>query len=310
MTEDESGSDGADLFPAEPFPGARREVESHRARVNPAATSPSYRLAFEDIDFLLRQDLRPVRLQLEMLKPELLQQEHGIRSTVAVFGSSRIPDPAAARRALDEAEAAARARPRDAAAARHLAVARRRMANSRYYEEARRLGHLITESGGGDMVVKTGGGPGIMEAANRGAADVGGKSIGLNIVLPMEQEPNPYVTPDLCFLFHYFAIRKMHFMARSKALVVFPGGFGTLDELFEAATLIQTGKIDPIPILLFGREYWERIINLDAMVGEGVISPEDLAIFTFVETADEAWSIIGDYGRADPDSGGDPPAGL
>ncbi len=285
-----------------PLPAARGDAGADApAAPRPQTTAPSYRLAFEDVEFLLRQDLRPVRLQLELMKPELLQQEHGIRSTIAVFGSARIPDPARAAKALAEAEAAAHADPRDAVAARRLAVARRTAANSRYYEEARRFAEIVGSTCVGeqvcDFVIKTGGGPGIMEAANRGAADAGGKSIGLNIVLPEEQGPNPYVTAELCFRFHYFAIRKMHFLTRARALVVFPGGFGTLDELFEAATLIQTGKIDPIPILMFGREYWERVINLDAMAGEGMIAPEDKNLFTFVETAEEAWSCIADFYR-------------
>lgn len=286
-----------------PFSTARREVSEtgepggSSAQVN----SPSYRLAFEDTDFLLRQDLRPVRLQLELLKPELLQREHGIKSTIAVFGSARIPEPAKAHALLAQVEEEARAHPRDRQLARKVAVARRVAANSRYYEEARRFAQIVSGTCAGenvcDFVVKTGGGPGIMEAANRGAADVGGKSIGLNIVLPMEQEPNSYITPELCFRFHYFAVRKMHFLTRAKALVVFPGGFGTLDELFEAATLIQTGKIDPIPILLFGREFWERILNLDAMISEGMVSPEERHIFTYVETAEEAWNRIAEFHR-------------
>jgi uncharacterized protein (TIGR00730 family) len=289
--------------PRGPFPTARQEVEreGQPEPASPQTAAPSYRLAFEDVDFLLRQDLRPVRLQLELLKPELLQQEHGIRSTIAVFGSARVPDPQRALVVLASAEAAARARPRDKNAARRVGIARRMVANSRYYEEARRFAQIVTRACVGehvsDFVVKTGGGPGIMEAANRGADDVGGKSIGLNIVLPMEQEPNAFITPELCFRFHYFAIRKMHFLTRAKALVVFPGGFGTLDELFEAATLIQTGKIDPIPILLFGREYWERVINIDAMIGEGMVSPGDKDIFTFVETAEEAWNYIAEFHR-------------
>lgn len=287
-----------------PFPTARREVAHAAGEPSPAsaqAASASYRLAFEDTDFLLRQDLRPVRLQLELLKPELLQQQHGIKSTVAVFGSARIPAPDVARAALAAAEAAQQERPKDRECARKLAVARRMMANSRYYDEARRFAAIVTSTCLNeevcDFVIKTGGGPGIMEAANRGADDAGGKSIGLNIVLPFEQEPNAYITPDLCFRFHYFAIRKMHFLTRSKALVVFPGGFGTLDELFEAATLIQTGKIERIPILLFGREYWERVINLDAMIAEGMIAPGDKDVFTFVETAEEAWGVIADFYR-------------
>lgn len=285
-----------------PFPSARDEVIAAPDEVVTAQTaSPAYKLAFADDDFLLRPDMRAVRLQLELLKPELLQQEQGIRSTVAMFGSARIPDPEVAKERLEKAETAARAHPRDKKVAHELTVARRMLANSRYYEEARRLAGIVTNTCIGehicDFVVKTGGGPGIMEAANRGAHEVGGKSIGLNIVLPMEQAPNPYVTPDLCFRFHYFAIRKMHFMIRVKALVVFPGGFGTLDELFEALTLIQTGKIEPIPVVMFGREYWERVINFDAMAMEGMIGPHDKELLTFVETAEEAWHIIADFYR-------------
>lgn len=288
---------------AAPFPTARAEAEilPEAGGVTAQTASPAYRLAFEDTDFLLRQDLRPVRLQLELLKPELMQQEQGIRSTVAVFGSARIPDPETAARRLAAAEAEAHGNPADRQAGRNLAIARRMMANSRYYEEARRLAQIVTNTCIGehvcDFVVKTGGGPGIMEAANRGATDLGGKSIGLNIVLPMEQSPNPYITPELCFRFHYFAIRKMHFLTRSKALVVFPGGFGTLDELFEALTLIQTGKIEPIPVLLFGREYWERVVNIDAMIMEGMISPDDKELITYVETAEEAWNLIAEFYR-------------
>jgi uncharacterized protein (TIGR00730 family) len=288
---------------ASPFPSARDDART-AAEVPPStpqALSPAFRLAYEDTDFLMRQDLRPVRLQLELLKPELLQQEQGIRSTVVVFGSARVLEPEAAAAALAEAESLAQANPADKRLARKLAIARRMAANSRYYEEARRFAGIVTgtcrEDAVCDFVIKTGGGPGIMEAANRGAADIGGKSIGLNIILPHEQGPNPYITPELCFRFHYFAIRKMHFLTRAKALVVFPGGFGTMDELFEAATLIQTGKIEPIPILLFGREYWERVINLDTMIGEGMIDVEDKSIFTFVETAEEAWSTIVDFHR-------------
>lgn len=286
-----------------PFPSAREEVALAQAPApdTPQTASPAYRLAFEDEDFLLRSDLRPVRLQLELMKPELLQQEQGIRSTIAMFGSARIPDPETAERHLVEAEGEARAKPNDKALARKVSVARRMLANSRYYEEARRLAQIVSNTCVGehvcDFVVKTGGGPGIMEAANRGAHDVGAKSIGLNIVLPMEQSPNRYITPELCFRFHYFAIRKMHFLIRVKALVVFPGGFGTFDELFEALTLIQTGKIEPIPVLLFGREYWERVINLDAMAMEGMIGPEDKELLTFVETAEEAWSLIAEFYR-------------
>ena len=285
-----------------PFPSARDEATQTGDEVVTAQTaSPAYRLAFADDDFLLRPDLRAVRLQLELLKPELLQQEHGIRSTIAMFGSARIPDPETAQTRLAAAEAHARAHPRDRKAAHAVTVARRMLANSRYYEEARRLGSIVSRTCVSDhvcdFVVKTGGGPGIMEAANRGAAEAGGKSIGLNIVLPSEQTPNAYVTPDLCFRFHYFAIRKMHFLIRVKALVVFPGGFGTLDELFEALTLLQTGKIEPIPVILFGREYWERVINFDAMIMEGMINPADKELLSFVETAEEAWNIVADFYR-------------
>jgi uncharacterized protein (TIGR00730 family) len=267
----------------------------------PQTLSPSYRLAYADWEFVWRDELRPIRLQLELLKAELIQQEHGIEATVVVFGSTRIPDPQTARRQLAEAEAAAAAAPDDAGRARRVAVARRIVAKSGYYEEARRLGRLVTDNcrNGGlcRWVVVTGGGSGIMEAANRGAFDVGGESIGLNIVLPHEQVPNPYITPALCFQFHYFAIRKMHFLMRAQALVAFPGGFGTLDELFETLTLIQTKKIVPVPVLLFGKAYWDRIVSFEAMVEEGTIAPEDLDLIQFVETAEEAWAII-DQARA------------
>ncbi len=280
-----------------PFPTARDDAElAERVELYPQTQSPAYRLAFKDIDFLLREDLRPVRLQLELLKPEVLLKEQGIRSTVAVFGSARITDRQCAEQQLADAEAAARANPGDARLARDVGIARRMLANTRYYEEARRLAQIVSSTCADrdqcDFVVLTGGGPGIMEAANRGADDVGAKSVGLNIVLPMEQAPNPYVTPELSLRFHYFALRKMHFLNRAKALVIFPGGYGTLDEMFEAATLVQTGKIERIPFLLFGKEYWERVINFDTMVSEGMITAADKDIFQFVETAEEAWHHI------------------
>ena len=239
-----------------PFPTARDDAEfAERVEDQPQTRHPSYRLAFKDVDFLLREDLRPVRLQLELLKPDLLLKEQGIRSTIAVFGSARITDREMAERRLAEAEAAARANPDNARLAHEVGTAHRMVANSHYYEEARRLAQMVSSTtadhGESDFVILTGGGPGIMEAANRGAADVGAKSIGLNIVLPTEQAPNPYVTPELSFRFHYFALRKMHFLTRAKALVMFPGEFGTLDEMFEAATLVQTGKIKPIPLPAF-----------------------------------------------------------
>ncbi len=292
-----------------PFPTARHEAEeeAHRALDTAQTRSPAFRLAFEDDDFLLRDEARPVRLQLELLKPEVLLQEQNIDSTVAVFGSARLPEPAAAEARLREVETLAREHPADAGLGRQVAVARRVLANSRYYEEARRFGALVSSKCGNDglcdFVILTGGGGGIMEAANRGAHDVGAQNVGLNIVVPAEQSPNRYITPELCFRFHYFAIRKMHFLTRAKALVVFPGGFGTLDELFEAATLIQTGKIEPIPFLLFGREYWRRVVNLDVMVEEGMIAPEDKHIFHFVETAEEAWQHIAAFYGV-PEGGG------
>lgn len=280
-----------------PFPTAEEDVSAASLTVDTVQTrSPSYRLAYTDEEFLLRDELRPVRLQLELLKPDLLQEERGIHSTIVVFGSSRIPDEKTAVERLEVAKKIAMATPADAALARSVTVATRILDNVKYYNEARELARLITEdSKQCEMVVITGGGPGIMEAANRGAVDAGGISIGLNIVLPFEQQPNPYITPELCFQFHYFAIRKMHFLKRARALVACPGGFGTLDELFETLTLIQTQKIKPVPIVLLGREYWQRIINFEAMVEEGVIGEQDLTLFQFVDTAEEAWVLIKKY---------------
>lgn len=289
--------------PARHDPNAADDAQTvaHLERT-PQTDSPSYRLAYIDTGFLERPELRPVRLQLELLKPELLQQEQGIDSTVVIFGSTRIPEPQRAARRLEEAEHLAAASPDDECLAAAVAVARRIAAKSVYYNEARRLAEIITRvsqhNGHRDFVVVTGGGPGIMEAANRGAADVGGKSIGLGIVLPHEEEPNPYVTPELCFQFHYFAVRKMHFLLRARALVAFPGGFGTLDELFETLTLIQTGKVPPVPVVLVGRAFWERIVNFPALAEEGVISTGDLNLISYAETAEEIWKIIGDFPAA------------
>jgi uncharacterized protein (TIGR00730 family) len=265
----------------------------------PQTRSPSYRLSFDDPDFLLRDELRPVRLQLELQKPELLLQEHNILSTIVVFGSARVPAPEDADCHCDEAEAALAADPDNAVLRRIVLAHRNQRDRCRYYEEARRFGRLVSEAAqtpsGRHYVIMTGGGPGIMEAANRGAMDAACVTVGLNISLPTEQKPNPYITPELCFQFHYFALRKMHLLMRAKALVVFPGGFGTLDEFFETLTLIQTGKIEHMPVLLFGEDYWRRIINFEAMVDEGVISPEDLHSFRFVASAEEAWSAITDF---------------
>ncbi|MGD8990501.1 MAG: TIGR00730 family Rossman fold protein [Desulfobacterales bacterium] len=276
------------------FVSAQDDAGSARLHADtPQSLSASYKLAYQDKDFILRDELRPVRLQLELLKPELILQEKHIESTVVIFGSARIPDPATAKARLVSAEAEYRENKSDHSLKKKVDMARRALANSKYYDEARKLGALISSNTGKDkMVVITGGGPGIMEAANRGAHEAGIPSIGMNIVLPFEQTPNPYITPELAFQFHYFAIRKMHLLMRARALAVFPGGFGTLDELFETMTLIQTQKVKPIPIVLFGKEFWERVINFNALVEEGTISLKDLDLFQYVESAEEAWKII------------------
>ncbi len=278
------------------FPKASDDARNSLRFVASAQTlSPTYKLAFDDPEFLLRDELRPVRLQLELLKPELVMEEQAIEGTVVMFGGARLPDAETAGLRLAAAEEKARQNP-GAESERQLAVARRVAAKTRYYEEARELARLVSETclrhGNKRLVVATGGGPGIMEAANRGAAEAGAKSIGFNIVLPHEQAPNPYISPELCFQFHYFAIRKMHFLIRARALAVFPGGYGTMDELFETLTLIQTRKIKPMPVILFGREFWERAVDFEFLVAEGVISPADLDIFRYVETAAEAWQFI------------------
>jgi uncharacterized protein (TIGR00730 family) len=263
------------------FPDAAQDAEAaaHIPRT-PQTEAPAYRLAFADPDFLRRQDLRPVRLQLELLKPELTLQEMGIVSTVVMFGGARIRPGGAQARTPAMAEL------------------------SRYYEEARAFARLCgaecMRRGGGEFVIATGGGPGVMEAGNMGADEAGAPSIGLNIVLPHEQAPNAYVTPDLSFNFHYFAIRKMHFLMRAAAITVFPGGFGTLDELFESLTLIQTGRMARVPFLLFGEAFWRRIIDFDALVEAGTIAEEDLDLLRFVETADEAWEALAPALRVPP----------
>ena len=278
------------------FPSAEDDASSARlSKDTPQTRSPSYRLAYTDDDFLLRDELRAVRLQLELLKPDLIQKEHDIDATVVIFGSTRIPEQNKANKQLERLEARLKQNPEEAGLATKVAIASRIANKSRYYDEARRLGQLITKANleeNYNVIVMTGGGPGIMEAANRGADDENGKTIGLNIVLPFEQCPNKYITPELSFQFHYFAVRKMHFLMRARALVAFPGGYGTLDELFETLTLIQTRKIKPLPVLLFGKSFWQKIINFDALVEEGTISVEDLEIFQYVETADETWEII------------------
>ena len=262
-----------------PFRDAHTDRQAAKgAPDTPQTRSPSYPLAFADDEFMCRDDLRPVRLQLELLKPELLMNEAGIESTIVLFGGARIPDP------VDK----------DKARTKTLAEL------SHFYDEARDFSRLMTEksiaSGGRENVIVTGGGPGVMEAGNRGAYDAGGASIGLNIVLPFEQAPNAYVTPDLSFNFHYFAIRKMHFLMRARAICVFPGGFGTLDELFESLTLIQTGRMERVPFLLFGRQFWDSIINWDVLSDAGTISADDLDLFRFVDTAQEAIDVIDTWG--------------
>lgn len=264
-----------------PLRDAQEDIEAVReAPDSPQGRSPAYRLAFADPDFIMRDELRPVRLQLELMKPELMMSEYGVESTVVLFGGARIPE----------------------SAHKNLARTETLAELSQHYDEARRLARIMTEraiaSGHRRDVIVTGGGPGVMEAGNRGAADAGGVSIGLNIVLPHEQMPNRYVTPDLCFNFHYFGIRKMHFLMRARAVVVFPGGFGTLDELFETLTLVQTGRMRRVPIVLFGEDFWRRIINWEALADAGTIAEEDLTLFRFVETAEEAVELIDNWPEA------------
>jgi uncharacterized protein (TIGR00730 family) len=284
----------------EPLPWNRpkpaEEDPEARARIEIIMNSKSYRRSDQDLDFLARDGMRSVRLQIDYLKPELLLEERGVKNAIVVFGSTRICETSAALRKVDHLTRELAAKPGDKEVLRRLAVAERTLAKSHYYEVARQFGRLVSEAitaeGDQHTVVVTGGGPGIMEAANRGAFDLGAKSVGLNISLPHEQYPNPYITPDLCFSFHYFAMRKMHFLLRAKALVAFPGGFGTFDELFEVLTLIQTRKIKPIPVVLVGESYWRKAVDFDFLVEEGVIEPEDRELFWFAETAEDIWSGI------------------
>jgi uncharacterized protein (TIGR00730 family) len=292
--------DKPSAVPARTFPTAQEDAEQEIVSPNARYEGPesAYRLAFTDTDFLLREELRPIRLQLELLKPELVQDEQGVEATIVLFGSARVLAPEVAERAL----AAARLAGEPGA----IKVAESRVAMARYYDQARRFAAIVTRRSASlakPIYVVTGGGPGIMEAGNRGAFEVGGKSIGLNIVLSHEQVPNRYITPELCFQFHYFALRKMHFLMRAIALVCFPGGFGTLDELFEVLTLVQTGKSKMRPILLFGRDFWTRLINFDLLIETGMISSEDVNLFHFVETAEEAWALLAaEYGYDLPDT--------
>lgn len=273
-------------------------------RLQAILSSPSYRKADEDIDFLTSADARGPRLELEYLKAELLLRRHGVADTIVVFGSTRIVEPALAAQRLAEARGLASAAPRDATLARRLAVAERVCQNSRYYEIAREFGAIVGAArgtGAPRLAIVTGGGPGIMEAANRGAFEVGAETVGLNITLPHEQLPNSYVTPSLCLRFRYFALRKMHFMLRARALVAFPGGFGTFDELFETLTLVQTGKVAPIPIILVGEAYWRRAFDVDFLLDEGVIEPQDRRLFRYAETAEDIWEEIQRWGERKED---------
>ncbi|MDO5581769.1 MAG: TIGR00730 family Rossman fold protein [Planctomycetia bacterium] len=269
--------------------------------------APSYRKAYKDEDFLQGDDARELRLLAEYMKADTAFRKKRILSTIIVFGSARIKSPKTARDNLEAVEKKLRSDPDSESLKTECAKAKTALEFSKYYEEARKLGEIVSECNQFyamedpeplrhlDYVICTGGGPGIMEAANRGAWDAGGVSIGLNISLPFEQRPNPYITPDLCFQYHYFAMRKMHFMIRARALVAFPGGFGTFDELFEALTLRQTGRMQTLPIILFGEHFWRKCINFEYLAEAGMISPKDLDLITFVETADEAWDSIREF---------------
>lgn len=269
-----------------------------KAQATKLQAHPSYQLAFTDDDFLMQDELRHVRLQLEYLKAQTILEQHQIKATIVVFGSARFVSPEQASYLLAQAQQQLAQQPDDAAAQQALATAKRQVRNSRYYLEAQRFAHLVTSHSlqcpKTAVTIISGGGPGVMEAANRGAYEAGGQSIGLNIVLPHEQQPNPYITPEFCFQFHYFAIRKMHFLQRARALVAFPGGFGTLDELFETLTLLQTGKAAKVPVILFHEQFWRRLINFDLLVEEGLIHPQDLALIRFVDSAEAAWQAICD----------------
>ncbi len=286
--------------------------DKRKALVEDIQQNPAYRLAYDDADLLQEDDLRPLRLQLELIKPERALRKHAIHSTVVVFGSTRIISPDAAQKQLADAQSLNHNTPERE---RALIVAARQIRLSRYYSESRRFAELVSrqfqQKGRRDFVVVTGGGPGIMEAANHGAYDVGARSAGLNITLPHEQAPNPFITPDLAFRFRYFALRKMHFLMRAKALVAFPGGYGTLDELFEVLTLVQTGKMPKLPIVLFGPEFWNRAVDFDFLVAEGMITPQDVKLFTLVETAEQAIAALLDFYQGQPpDAWQDDPKGV
>ncbi len=283
-----------------PLPSSRpkppEEDPQAQERLARILASPTYRRVDQDVDFLGLDELRPSRLQLEYLKVEMQLLKMGVQSTIVVFGGTRIVEPASAGRRVERIRCALEADPGNGELARDLGVAESVLAKSHYYDVARELGRIVGLSGRGPddhrLVIATGGGPGLMEAANRGAFDVGAHSVGLNIQLPREQYPNPYAAPDLSFQFRYFALRKMHFMLRAKALVVFPGGYGTLDELFETLCLIQTRKREPLPVILVGETYWRRVFDAQFLADEGTIDPEDLELFWYAETAEQIWSTV------------------
>jgi uncharacterized protein (TIGR00730 family) len=294
-----------DGYPMSHPPSRPSSSENGRAeRIRAIRKSTSYRQSHVDAEFMGREELRPVRLQLELLKPELIMHEQGVESTVVVFGGTRVIEREQAESRQQVARAALAQKPQDQGLLRAVAIAENVVKKAHYYDEARAFARIVSSQcqidQRCDYVVCTGGGPGIMEAANRGAFDIGAKSIGLNITLPFEQEPNSYITPELCFEFKYFAIRKMHFLMRAKAMVAFPGGFGTMDELFEALTLIQTRRMQPIPVVLCGRDYWNRLINWELFVEEGTISPDDLSLISYAETAQECWRVIEEFYREKP----------
>lgn len=275
----------------------RKETAADREKmIRKLKRSSAFKVAFKDPEFLASTGARPARLQLELLKTEMGMLEQNIKSTIVVFGGTRIIEKKLAESSLKRAQTALRKSPDEDKLKRDVRIAQSILRKAPYYEEARKFGQLVSSEcqlrDHHEYVIVTGGGPGVMEAANRGAYDVDAKSIGLNITLPMEQEPNPYISPELCFHFHYFAIRKMHFLLRAKALVAFPGGYGTLDELFEALTLVQTMKVEPLPIILFGEEFWKGLINFDYLVEEGTIAPEDIELFVYADEAETAWNYI------------------
>lgn len=276
--------------------GDKEELEQ---RLKDIMEHPSYRLAYMDEDFIRGEDLRPIRLELELLKPEMFLDALGIKSTIVVFGGTQVAPRDEGEQMMEEAKAAIAKAPDDPQAQRMMVRAERVLYKSRYYEECREFANIVTQYNkqfrDGEFIVKTGGGPGIMEAANRGAYEAGGKSMALNITLPFEQTPNSYITPGMCFQFNYFAIRKMHFLLRAKALICFPGGFGTLDELFTTLTLRQTGRMQEIPIILYSKEYWDGIIDFQFLADEGVIQDSHLDLFQYTETPQETWDVIKEF---------------